>query len=782
MSETMLFSLVVSLLLIVIYGFVKRQKGIVSELQVARRIRTVAGVRVESGSSIPVAMNKILRALAEAYGARKGRLEFRERVLGNFSCSINEDNSLSPGLPSVAEEVSVTGMSGDQEGGTQGRNGQIVFAIEDEDYACRIELQSNQLLSYDEYRNVEVLVKDKISRCLFDKLGKTVETAFEKSELPFAIVDSSGRVIFKNEMFTLNFQGKEKLELSEDIPGLMATRRDTVIVSRSNLNGEGEANLRDTVVHRIGGGLFAVFSPNGLDQIPSRSNIGPASLIFDAIDELNIGIVILEKDDSRPDREFRIWSINKAFYRIFGLVGSNAQLEEVDEIISTAVGPELRKNFLGKYFTGDFIYMRHDGIKVRARLTAVKGEEGSLVVVFEPAENSQLLISSYRRFVNAADNLFKSGDVRSFLMELRDATRSDGITLARKHKDSLTFELTDKSGFVVNVPQLVYDDLRTKDLLNYQGYLIVPLKHGESVTGALVALRPSEEGTELVVAGARILEAHEMVKRSLDDIHFYIAKVASEARRADEANRFKSEFLANMSHEIRTPLNSIIGFANIIHDDAAELPKDTLGEFSGNIVTAGNHLLSLINDILDLAKVETGKMEMDAHEFSVSDVIEGVERILKPVLHTKRVTLNINIEERVKTFVADPVKFKQILYNLLNNAVNFSREDNAVDLVIVKSASGIEMKVIDRGVGIRRDDLDKLFKPFVQLAGEKGGTGLGLQLTKRLVELHGGAIRVDSTFGLGTTVTVYLPEYRFEGLDKPASFSPGAIGTPQILS
>ena len=255
-----------------------------------------------------------------------------------------------------------------------------------------------------------------------------------------------------------------------------------------------------------------------------------------------------------------------------------------------------------------------------------------------------------------------------------------------------------------------------------------------------------------------------------------------EAQRADNANRSKSEFLANMSHEIRTPLNSVIGFANIIHDEAPELTPELLHEFSGNIVTAGNHLLSLINDILDLAKVETGKMGLDPQEFSISEFVESTDRVLKPLLDSKRISLEVKIQEGLQTFVADPVKFKQILYNLLNNAITYSNQNDIVRLEIVKSANGIEIKVIDNGIGIKRDDMDKLFKPFVQLSGENGGTGLGLVLTKRLVELHSGAIWIDSTFGVGTTVVVYLPEYKFSNTGKSSEVSRSMPGVSQKFS
>jgi len=775
MSEILLFSVAFSLLLTIAYGFVRKQNKFKSELISARRIQTIVSLRPASGLSIQEALNEILATLSKAYDARNGILEFHAKVFGDFSCSLDEKSSsslLETENPSIGFQRRKDG------GGTENNGNLVAFVVNDDDFSCHVELRANCFLTHNEYWNVQEEIRDKLSRCLLEKMSKTVKSAFQNVEVPCAIIDACGKVVYKNESFARDFHSSEEIELAKSISELMDSNRDCAIIFQKDSNGPEDKKscpngfVRDKVViQRIGGGLFAAFSPHTVDQFSTGPNGELEKLLFDAIDDLNLGFVVLEKDNHKQEREFKIASINKAFYRIFGLAGSNAQVEEVDEILSLALRTDGAKDPPAFHSTADFFYMRRDGIKVRARLTVVKAEEDSFVVVFEPVENAQLLISSYRQLIIAAENLFKTGDVRSYLKELREATRSDGITLAEKSGDSSSFEPTEKAGFVINVPQLIFDDLPTRDLINYQGYLVVPMRHRDGVTGALIALRPSEEEIELVIAGTRILEAHELIKKEINSIHFQIAKVASEARRADSASRSKSEFLANMSHEIRTPLNSIIGFANIIHDEDSELSHDLLHEFSGNIVTAGNHLLSLINDILDLTKVETGKMELDRQSFSVVEVVENIKRILKPMLDVRRIQLEVKIEDGFHAFVADQVRFKQILYNLLNNAITYSHEKSVVKLEIVRSADGMEMRVIDNGIGIKRDNLDKLFRPFVQLAGEKGGTGLGLVLTKRLVELHRGAIWVDSTFGEGTTVVVYLPEYRFPGVKEPQELS-----------
>ncbi len=485
------------------------------------------------------------------------------------------------------------------------------------------------------------------------------------------------------------------------------------------------------------------------------------TLFLEAMEDLNLGVVVLEADGKRQNSDYMISNINNAFYRIFGLAGSNAQSDELTEILSSVIRPDEMKRLppSSSQIPGEFTYMRRDGLRVRTRLTVIKGSGDKQLVIFEPVENAQFLMLTYRQLLEAARHLFESGDVRLYLKELREATRSDGVALVKRDSQTVKFEVAEKVGFIINVPQLLLDDLPSRGLINSHGYLVAPLMEHDSVNGALVALKPNQDTIEAIMIAARVLEVHHVMQKEIQGLHSKAARLAAAAKRADAANISKSEFLANMSHEIRTPLNSIIGFADIIHSDADDLRGDLFREFSGNIVTAGKYLLSLINDILDLAKVETGNMKLEVEEFSIREVVESIRRILLPLLQRKQIRVEARYEDGVDVFVADTVKFKQILYNLLNNAINYSPDRSVVRFEVGKSADGIELKVIDRGVGIKKEDIDKLFRPFVQLGAAHAGSGLGLVLTRKLVELHGGAVWVDSVYGDGTTVVVYLPNF-----------------------
>ena len=232
---------------------------------------------------------------------------------------------------------------------------------------------------------------------------------------------------------------------------------------------------------------------------------------------------------------------------------------------------------------------------------------------------------------------------------------------------------------------------------------------------------------------------------------------------AEYADRAKSDFLANMSHELRTPLNAIIGFAEILRDEIIGPIRPDQKELVVDIHTSGRHLLNMINDILDLSKIEAGTMDLDFETFSIVDTMEEVNTVVNALASKKRIHL-IQEFDRDITVTADKTKFKQILYNLLANGVKFTNEGGRVTTKLEISEDSLLVRVIDTGVGITPEDQEMLFQAFTQVDTSKAraheGTGLGLALTKRLVELHGGEIWVESTVGEGSTFSFTLPIQR----------------------
>ena len=239
------------------------------------------------------------------------------------------------------------------------------------------------------------------------------------------------------------------------------------------------------------------------------------------------------------------------------------------------------------------------------------------------------------------------------------------------------------------------------------------------------------------------------------------------------ASKLKSEFLANMSHELRTPLNSIIGFAEVLADQLFGPLNPKQQKYMNNIHGSGHHLLQLINDILDLSKIEAGKLELNYHEFVAADVLNETRSAVKMLADKKELSLVMEIDPELATLAADEAKFKQIMYNLLSNAVKFTPPKGQIGIEAKNKRGLAVISVTDSGIGISKKDQELIFEQFRQVSGsdarEFEGTGLGLALTKKLVELHGGRIWVTSELGKGSkftfTIPTTMPEHLVSGGD-----------------
>ena len=226
------------------------------------------------------------------------------------------------------------------------------------------------------------------------------------------------------------------------------------------------------------------------------------------------------------------------------------------------------------------------------------------------------------------------------------------------------------------------------------------------------------------------------------------------------ATQHKSEFLANMSHELRTPLNAVIGFSEVLLEKMFGEINRKQEEYLGDILGSGRHLLALINDILDLAKIESGHMELDLGTFELPAVLNSTFTLIRERATRHSIHVSLDIDHRLGRFTADERKLKQILLNLLSNAVKFTPDDGALSLKAVLQDDGVEISVSDTGIGIEPEFQQKIFDEFIQVGDhlrKREGTGLGLALTKKFIELHGGRIWVQSAKGQGSTFTFTLP-------------------------
>ncbi len=235
---------------------------------------------------------------------------------------------------------------------------------------------------------------------------------------------------------------------------------------------------------------------------------------------------------------------------------------------------------------------------------------------------------------------------------------------------------------------------------------------------------------------------------------------------AEQASRAKSAFLANMSHELRTPLNAIIGYSEMLKEDMTDLGCEELIADVQKVYVAGKHLLGLINDVLDISKIEAGKMDLYNEHFELQTIIQEVVATIEPIVHDKGNILKIEHSESLGTMYADLTKVRQMLLNLLSNAVKFT-EQGTITLHVTRytqeETEWVHFRVSDQGIGMTPEQLAKLFKPFVQADASTtrkyGGTGLGLAITKRFAEMMGGDVKVDSVFGQGSSFTIQLPTY-----------------------
>ncbi|NPE28063.1 PAS domain-containing protein [Methanococcoides sp. SA1] len=245
------------------------------------------------------------------------------------------------------------------------------------------------------------------------------------------------------------------------------------------------------------------------------------------------------------------------------------------------------------------------------------------------------------------------------------------------------------------------------------------------------------------------------VRKKTEDAMFN-AKLVAEA-----ANKSKDEFIANMTHELTTPLNAVIGFSGMLLLGTFGTLNEKQTKYVSNINSSGKHLLDLIDDILDISKVEAGKMELHPEEFEVSSAIEEVSILFASIAEKKRIEITADIADNNIVVEADKIKFKQILYNLLSNSIKFTDQGGSVTIGAKISEDLVHISVKDSGIGISPEDQDKLFNPFFQADSSStrkyGGTGLGLALIKKFVEMHGGEIWVESEVGKGSIFTFTIP-------------------------
>ena len=314
---------------------------------------------------------------------------------------------------------------------------------------------------------------------------------------------------------------------------------------------------------------------------------------------------------------------------------------------------------------------------------------------------------------------------------------------------------------VADVRQGTYDVARVRAVFERHGYrslLGVPLLFEHQIVGVLAVWgREAEPFAQDIVDLLQTLASQSVL--AIQNARLF-REIADKSQQLEAASRHKSEFLANMSHELRTPLNAIIGFSEVLSERMFGELNDKQAEYLTDILESGRHLLSLINDILDLSKIEAGRMELEAAEFDLPSAIEATLVLMRERAGRKGIQVERTVDERLAIVCADERKVKQVLLNLLSNAVKFTPEGGRID-VRAEARDGLaQISVTDTGVGIAAEDQAAVFEEFRQVgssAKKVEGTGLGLALSRKFVELHGGRIWLTSEVGVGSTFAFTLP-------------------------
>ncbi len=397
--------------------------------------------------------------------------------------------------------------------------------------------------------------------------------------------------------------------------------------------------------------------------------------------------------------------------------------------------------------------------------------------------------------------LFLVDEAQQTLVHGRIAGVADDI---RARLQDLSIPLRDDCGFHARValygePVLIEDMASVKDqayrpvtdLLGTQSLLALPIKVEDRVLGVL-SVENLHTNRRLTQADQHLLSGlanqmavgianasayrqierlniglEEKVQERTEALQFRQGQLQELNRQLEITSRLKSEFLANMSHELRTPLNAIIGFSDVLLEKMFGELNDKQEEYLDDILGSGKYLLSLINDILDLSKIEAGKLELELSRFDLRALLENSLVMVKELAQAHAIPLVLEVSDDLGSLSGDERKVKQIVFNLLSNAVKFTPDGGKVGIKATRADDVVQIVVWDTGVGISAADQRRIFEEFQQvgtgLTDKTEGTGLGLTLTKKFVELHGGAIGVESTPGAGSTFTFTLPDQAADG-------------------
>ena len=473
-----------------------------------------------------------------------------------------------------------------------------------------------------------------------------------------------------------------------------------------------------------------------------QSNDRVASL--GALRERAIGYAQLQRDVLNL-RNLLAENVGDDFYKVWTEVPQRENLEAIDRHASSAVRA-----------------IEAGTAADQLGFTPPPEDYGDLATIRETAHSlwvvlDQELIPSYQEDATADEVLpirvrveRLSSDLKTFTADLADGTRAEVEELIARNASSFA---SSRALFIGVAAAALVLALLLGFILSWS--LIGPI---QNIDGRLAAIASGDfEGRVDVENRDELGALAANVNRMNDELRSVYAEL-------EEASQHKSEFLANMSHELRTPLNAVIGFSQVLRDEMVGSVNEKQAEYLDDITSSGNHLLSLINDVLDLSKVEAGQVELEVHPFSLREALERGVVMVRERATEDGVRVAFAADPEVDPVNGDERRIKQVIFNLLSNAVKFTPAGGEVDVSATRVNGEVRVSVADTGPGIAPEDRERIFEEFQQSetgVGHREGTGLGLALAKRFVELHGGRIWLESELGRGSTFTFALPAGSF---------------------
>ncbi|HXJ66974.1 MAG TPA: HAMP domain-containing sensor histidine kinase [Actinomycetota bacterium] len=467
----------------------------------------------------------------------------------------------------------------------------------------------------------------------------------------------------------------------------------------------------------------------------------------------------------------RVASLGALQERAIGYAALQQQVDDLRDLLAENVGGDF-------YLVWTEVEKRENSKAIDLHAsTAVRHIEAGTAadrLGFTPPPGDQGALASIR---DTAHNLWRELDEELIpLYADLDGTTKEDWNRVRVRVESLSRDLKDAAAALSLGTRAEVDELIARNANSFAssralfigvaaGALVLALLLGFILSRSLVGPIQSIDGRLAAITSGDFSGQVEVENRDeLGALGANVNRMNDELRRLytelEEASRHKSEFLANMSHELRTPLNAIIGFSQVLRDGMVGPVNEKQAEYLDDITSSGNHLLSLINDVLDLSKVEAGQFELDVHPFSLREALQRGVVMVRERATENEVRVAFDADPKVDVVDGDERRIKQVIFNLLSNAVKFTPAGGEVDVSASQVNGEIRVSVADTGPGIAPADRDRIFEEFQQTetgVGKHEGTGLGLALSKRFVELHGGRIWLESELGRGSTFTFALP-------------------------